>query len=89
MNEDPEIEYSNHCQKIENGGNELSIEIYRIEGTQGWSLEIVDQYGNSTVWDDLFESDAAAITEAKKSILEEKSEAFVGPSNSKSSGNWR
>ena len=89
MNEDPEIEYSAHCQKIDSGGKKLSIEIYRIKGTDGWSLEIVDEYGNSTVWDDLFESDVAAITEAKISILEETASTFVGPSDGKSGGEWR
>jgi len=89
MNEDPEIEYSDHCQEIQSGGNKFSIQIYRIEGTKDWSLEIVDQYGNSSVWEDLFASDSAAITEAKKSILEESSSTFVGPSDGKSSGKWR
>ena len=90
MNEDPEIEYSEYSQKISSGGKTLSIDIYRIKGTKGWSLEIEDEYGNSTVWDDLFESDSAAITEAKRSILEETAKAFVGPSDGgKSDGKWR
>ncbi len=89
MNEDPEIEYSSHCQKISSGGNTLSVDIYRIKGTEGWSLEIVDEFGNSTVWDDLFDSDSAAITEAKKSILEDTSSEYVGPSDGKSSGKWQ
>ena len=89
MNEDPEIEYSEWCQKISSGGKTLSVDIYRIKGTVGWSLEIVDEFGNSTVWDDLFESDAAAITEAKKSILEDTAGAYVGPSDGKPDGKWR
>ena len=89
MNEDPEIEYSECSQKINSGGRTLSVDIYRIKGTEGWSLEIEDEFGNSTVWDDLFESDVAAIAEAKKSILEETVSAFVGPSDGKSDGKWR
>lgn len=89
MNDDPEIEYSKYCQKISSGGKSLSVEIYRIKGTAGWSLEIVDEFNNSTVWDDLFESDSAAIVEAKRSILEETSAAFVGPSDGKSNNKWK
>lgn len=89
MNEDPEIEYSKYSQKINSGGKILSIDIYRSKGMEGWILEIVDKSGNSTVWDDLFESDIAAITEARKSILEETADTFVGPSDGKSDGKWR
>ena len=89
MNEDPEIEYSKFCQTISSGGKSVSIQIYRIFGTQEWSLEIVDEFNNSTVWDDLFDSDSAAITEAKKAILQETVNAFIGPSNGKSSDDWQ
>ena len=89
MNEDPEIEISDLSQVIKSGGKDLSVEIYRIKGTSGWSLEIVDEVGNSTVWDDAFSSDTAAITEAKKAILEETAGAFLGPADGKSGGKWR
>ena len=89
MNDDPGIEYSKFCQKISSGGKILSVEIYRIKVTEGWSLEIVDEFNNSTVWDDLFDSDSEAITEAKKSILEETASAFVGPSDGKSNVDWK
>jgi uncharacterized protein len=89
MNDDVEIEYSKYCQEISSGGKVLSVQIYRIKGTEGWSLEIVDEFNNSTVWDDLFESDASAITEAKKAILEETASAFVGPADGKSKDDWR
>jgi len=89
MEEEPEIELSDLSQVIISGGKNLSVEIYRIKGTEEWSLEIVDETGNSTVWDDTFSSDSAAITEAKKAILEETAEAFIGPADGKSNGKWR
>ena len=89
MTDDPEIEVSPKSQVIESGGRELSVEIYRIKGTKDWSLEIVDEFGNSTVWDDLFSSDSDAILEAKKSILEETANEFIGPSDGKSNEKWR
>jgi hypothetical protein len=88
MNEDPEIEISKQSQIISSGGKNLSVEIYRIKGTSDWSLEIVDENGNSTVWDDLFASDKEAITEAKKAILEETTEAFIGPEDGKGNDKW-
>lgn len=88
MSQDPEIEFSEYCEKVSSGGITLSVDIYRIKDTHGWSLEIVDEYGNSTVWDDLFDSDMDAITEAKRCILEETAAAFVGPSDGKSHGEW-
>ena len=89
MEKEPEIEVSDLSQVISSGGIRLSVEIYRIEGTMEWSLEIVDEVGNSTVWDDTFDSDAATIAEAKKAILEETAAAFVGPADGKSNGKWR
>jgi hypothetical protein len=36
-------------------GIAVRVEIYRIVGSgEGWSLEVVDQDGGSTVWSDLF-----------------------------------
>ena len=88
MNEDPEIEISKQSQIISSGGKNLSVEIYRIKDTLNWSLEIVDEKGNSTVWDDLFASDKDAITEARKAILEETTEAFIGPADGKGNDKW-
>jgi uncharacterized protein len=85
---DPEIEVSEQSQNISSGGKSLSVEIYRIKGTSDWSLEIVDENGNSTVWDDLFGSDRDAITEAKKAILEEPAETFIGPADGKGNDKW-
>ena len=89
MTEDVEIEASKLSQPIDSGDKALSVEIYRIKGTTDWSLEIVDSYGNSTVWDDLFPTDSDALVEAKKAVLEETASEFVGPSDGKGDGSWR
>ncbi len=64
------------CTKEE---NDVSVEIciYRMEDTD-WSLEIVAETGTSTVWDDLFENDADALTEALRAIDEDGIESFSG-----------
>ena len=54
-----------------------------------WMLEIVDQFNNSTVWDDTFSTESAALTEAKKAILENKVSNFIGPEDGKSNDEWR
>lgn len=77
MNDDPEIKMSPLCQDISSSGSTVKVEIYD-DGEGGWILEVVDEYGNSRVWDDSFPTDSAALTEVKKTILEEGIEALIG-----------
>lgn len=72
---------------ISSGGRTVDVQIYRFVGETSWILEVEDEYGNSTVWDDAFASDSAALVEAKKSILSEGVTAFIGPENGK--GEWK
>ena len=77
MNDDPEIKMSPLCQEISSGGSTIKVEIYD-DGQEGWILEVVDEYGNSRVWDDSFSTDTAALTEVKKAILEEGIQVLIG-----------
>jgi len=86
---DKKLEHSELSQSISSGGRTVRVEIYRLEGDPKWTLEIEDEYNNSTVWDEEFETDSAALVEAKKSILEEKITKFIGPEDGKSDGKWR
>ena len=86
--DDFELEMSPLCQSISSGGKQLRIEIYG-NGEGRWILEIVDEYNNSSVWDDSFETDAAALVEAKKSILRDTASEFVGPENGKDPQEWK
>ncbi len=90
MNDEPNLELSNLSQEITSGGRTVSVEIYRFEGDPEWALEIVDEFNNSTVWDETFGSDSAALIEAKKAILEERVTSFIGPADGKSDGgHWK
>ena len=89
MSKEPKLEASPLSQEITSGGKTVSVEIYRLEGEASWVLEVVDEYNNSTVWDDRFETDFAALTEAKRTILEEGVGALIGSSNGKSHGQWK
>ncbi len=77
MMNDPEVKMSPLCQLICSGGKTVSVEIYE-DGAGGWILEVVDEHGASTVWDDPFPTDAAALTEVKQVISEEGIEALIG-----------
>ncbi len=85
MIDEYEVKMSPLSQAISSGGMTVRVDIY--EGGSGkWILEIVDEYNNSTVWDDTFESDSEALTEAKKTILEEGVSSLIGPESGK--GEW-
>jgi hypothetical protein len=72
---DPRIIHSALSRTIREDGTEVRVEIYRLETTE-WSLEVIDATGASTVWDDLFPTDQAALDEAMKTIHEEGIRTF-------------
>jgi hypothetical protein len=73
---DPKLIHSALSCTIREDGTEIHIDIYRLETTD-WSLEVVDETGASTVWDDLFLTDRAALDEALKTIREEGIRTFL------------
>ena len=77
MDEEYEVIMSPLCQKISSGGSTIQVDIYE-DGKGGWILEVVDKFGNSRVWDDSFPTDMAALTEVKKTILEEGIQSLIG-----------
>ncbi len=89
MEEEPELEISPLSQPITSGGRTVNVEIYRLEGDPFWLLEVEDEYNNSTVWDERFETDSAALTEAKKTILAEGIKSLIGPEDGKGNGDWQ
>ena len=85
MNEEFEIKKSPLCQEISSGGRTVEVEIYEDEDGS-WILEVVDEFNNSTVWDDTFETDSAALTEVKRTILSDGIDSLMGPEDGK--GEW-
>jgi hypothetical protein len=47
--------------RIENENTFVDIEIYRLEDQNFWTLEVVDELGGSTIWEDELPSDEAAL----------------------------
>jgi hypothetical protein len=78
MNDEPELIYSDLQTTYAVDGHTLEIQIYRLPDTE-WTLEVVDEFNNSTVWDDLFTTDEAALAEAIGEIKSEGVHAFIGP----------
>ena len=77
MTEDEtELIHSPLTQSLKAEGHTLRIEIYRSEG-EPWILEIVDESGTSTVWDDGFETDTAALAEGLSALEQDGVHHFV------------
>jgi hypothetical protein len=75
----PEIESSPFCTSVTREGITVRVEIYRIAGSgEGWSLEVVDQDGGSTVWSDLFATDRDAYAEFTQTLETEGVRSFAG-----------
>ncbi|MBC8356251.1 MAG: hypothetical protein H8E66_30095 [Planctomycetes bacterium] len=78
---DPNIVFSGLSMTNNECGLDLRIDIYRLEDNPTWSLEVIDDEGTSTVWDELFETDQEALDEALKTIRDEGASAFRDPGN--------
>jgi len=79
--DDPNLITSGLSRSASVDGASVRIEIVRLEGNPDWSLEVVDQEGTSLVWQEPFETDTAALTEALRAIEEEGATLFQEESN--------
>ena len=86
MNEEYKVEASPLSQPLTSGGKTVQVDIYSGEDENGWVLDITDEYGNSSIWGDLFPTDKAALIEARKAIIAEGIDNFIGPESGK--GEW-
>ena len=67
---EPIIIPSTLSRRIEGDGTFIDVEIYRIEGEEGWILEVVDEDDAATIYEDRFDSDQAALQEVLDAIAE-------------------
>ncbi len=67
-------------QSITLDGKTVQVEIYE-DGEGGWLLEVVDDFGNSTVWDNPFQTDKNALDEALRTIAKEGIDSLIGISS--------
>jgi hypothetical protein len=78
MNDDYEVVMSPLSTAHESEGKAVQIEIYK-DGEGCWILEVEDDFGNSTVWDDHFTTDQAALREALDAIKKDGIDSLIGP----------
>ncbi|EQB10736.1 MULTISPECIES: hypothetical protein [Sphingobium] len=74
----PELIESSFSRSMEQAGVRLTINIVRLATERGWSLEVVNEHGTSTVWDDLFATDRDADAAFREVLAKEGFEAFIG-----------
>ena len=58
--EEPKITISPLSQPFSRDSITVEVQIYRIEGSQGWTLEVLDDESNSVVWTEPFPTDQDA-----------------------------
>ena len=76
--DDPEIEESPLCERVTRDSVTVRVKIYRLAGSDGgWSLEVVDREGGSTVWDGTFSSDKDAYAEFLETLATEGIRTFL------------
>lgn len=82
MESEANLIVSGASQRVVEEGVPFKVDIYKLEGGDGWTLEVVTEDGTSIVWDDLFKDDQAAFQEAVTTIRTEGAAAFAnGGSN--------
>jgi hypothetical protein len=74
---DPHIIYSNLCRTLSLDGVTVDVQIYRLEHDAQWLLEVVNDEATSTVWDDLFVTDADAYAAFALVVREEGMRSFI------------
>lgn len=78
--EDRELEHSPLSCDVTRHGITVEVLIYRFAGTaDAWTLEVVDERGGSTVWEELFFTDQAAMRAFEKAVEEDGIRSFLLP----------
>ena len=77
MSNDPVPRESPLSQEVERDGRSVHVGIYEDE-TGEWLLEVVDEFGNASVWDQPFATEQDALDEALETIREEGIESLIG-----------
>lgn len=55
-------------QSYSDGDITVHVEIYKIHGSEGWTLELVEEDGKTTTWDDTFATDHDALDEFRDGV---------------------
>jgi hypothetical protein len=75
----PDIIRSPLSQTFTHDGVTVQVEIYKLDGSDGWTLELVDEEGGSTVWQDTFATDVDAFAEFTDGVEQLGLEKLIDP----------
>jgi hypothetical protein len=74
---DPDTTRSDLSCTITLDGITVQIDIYRLADDRRWQLEVVNELGISTIWDDPFDTEQAALNAFKEAVEDEGMETFL------------
>ncbi|RZI72059.1 MAG: hypothetical protein EOP13_16265 [Pseudomonas sp.] len=74
--EDPVIITSDLSRTVEEDGITVEVNIFRLETDEHWCLEVVNEAGTSTVWEDTFATDELAFEVFTRTVETEGMSAF-------------
>ena len=77
MDNEYRIINSKLSQKITRDGMTVDVQIYRGENDPVWILEVIDQEGGSTVWEETFQTEQDALNEVFQTIASEGIDCFL------------
>ena len=77
--QEPRLIESERSGPFEKDGHVVHVHIIQLEGDKDWVLEVVDENGTSTVWDDKFRTDRIAWKEFLRTVDNEGMAAVIGP----------
>ncbi|KRD96198.1 hypothetical protein ASE63_12390 [Bosea sp. Root381] len=60
MTDMPDLTRSALSKRFSADGLTVDVEIYRFPGDRGWTLEVVEEAGDTTLWQETFETDVEA-----------------------------
>ena len=76
LEDDHKLIMSPLSQSYEANGKSVQIDIYTGDDG-GWIVEVIDQYDNSTIWEDEFLTEKEALNEAIAAIVKEGISTFI------------
>lgn len=74
---DPPIIDSPLSQTVSQDSITVRVSIFKLEADEGWTLEVVNETGTSTVWEATFETDTVAFEAFKRAVEVEGMETFL------------
>ncbi len=83
MTDEAQLVMSPLCREITRDGMTVEVHIYRGVDDDEWVLEVVDQEHASTVWNNQFPTDQAALDEVIRTIESEGIASFLRDSSDK------